>query len=185
MTRWRRTPPRLWWRSRSRCRTSRSGRQSTGDHHRIFVDELSPLCGVRSERFSDVAIEIYRYWQGAFRVPRIPPRHQGGRGLDLARCIGKGDSEKYLGAVEILFKLQDRLMAQTKDTLFYVGKLHGMSVRKSRPARRIRRVRQAQRRSAIAAQVIEGHLDADLLPQRRRSRDRCRSRNWKNGSSRC
>ena len=46
----------------------------------------------------------------------------------LARCIGKGDSEKYLGAVEILFKLQDRLMAQTKDTLFYVGRLHGMSV---------------------------------------------------------
>jgi len=45
----------------------------------------------------------------------------------LARCIGKGDSEKYLGAVEILFKLQDRLMAQTKDTLFHVGRLHGMS----------------------------------------------------------
>jgi protein-disulfide isomerase len=46
----------------------------------------------------------------------------------LARCIGKGDSEKYLGAVEILFKLQDRLVAQTKETLFYVGKMHGMSV---------------------------------------------------------
>ena len=46
----------------------------------------------------------------------------------LARCIGKGDPEKYLGAVETLFKLQERLMAQTKDTLFYVGKLHGMSV---------------------------------------------------------
>jgi len=45
----------------------------------------------------------------------------------LARCIGKGDSEKYLGAVETLFKLQDRLMAQTKDTLIYVGKQHGMS----------------------------------------------------------
>jgi protein-disulfide isomerase len=46
----------------------------------------------------------------------------------LARCIGQGDSEKYLGAVELLFKLQDRLMAETKDTLFYVGKVHGMSV---------------------------------------------------------
>lgn len=46
----------------------------------------------------------------------------------LARCIGKGDSEKYLEAVEILFKLQDRLMTQTKDTLFYVGKRYGMSV---------------------------------------------------------
>ena len=45
----------------------------------------------------------------------------------LARCIGKGDSEKYLSAVETIFKLQDRLMAQTKDTLMYVGKQHGMS----------------------------------------------------------
>jgi protein-disulfide isomerase len=46
----------------------------------------------------------------------------------LARCIGKSEPEKYLGAVEMLFKLQDRLVAQTKDTLFYVGKMHGMSV---------------------------------------------------------
>ena len=45
----------------------------------------------------------------------------------LARCIGKDDSEKYLNAVETIFKLQDRLMAQTKDTLMYVGKQHGMS----------------------------------------------------------
>ena len=45
----------------------------------------------------------------------------------LARCIGKDDSEKYLGAIETLFKLQDQLTAQTKDTLLYVGKQHGMS----------------------------------------------------------
>lgn len=45
----------------------------------------------------------------------------------LARCIGNGDPEKYLSAVEIMFKLQDRLLAQTRDTLFYVGKQHGMS----------------------------------------------------------
>jgi protein-disulfide isomerase len=45
----------------------------------------------------------------------------------LARCIGKGDSENYLSAVEMLFKLQDRLMTQTKETLIYVGKQHGMS----------------------------------------------------------
>jgi protein-disulfide isomerase len=45
----------------------------------------------------------------------------------LARCIAKNDSEKYLGAVEILFKQQERLLAQTKDTLLFVGKLNGMS----------------------------------------------------------
>ncbi len=45
----------------------------------------------------------------------------------LARCIGKGDSEKSLGAIETLFKLQERLVAQTKETLLFVGKLNGMS----------------------------------------------------------
>jgi protein-disulfide isomerase len=45
----------------------------------------------------------------------------------LARCIGKGDSEKYLGAVEMIFKLQEQLMMYTKNTLLYVGKQHGMS----------------------------------------------------------
>jgi protein-disulfide isomerase len=45
----------------------------------------------------------------------------------LARCIGKGDSEKFLGAIETLFKLQERLVAQTKETLLFVGKLNGMS----------------------------------------------------------
>ncbi|WP_235983905.1 DsbA family protein [Bradyrhizobium australiense] len=45
----------------------------------------------------------------------------------LARCAGKGDSEKYLSAVETLFKLQERLMAKAKDMLIYVGKLHGMT----------------------------------------------------------
>lgn len=45
----------------------------------------------------------------------------------LARCIGNGDPEKYLGAAELMFKLQDRLLAQTKDTLLYVGRQHGMS----------------------------------------------------------
>ena len=48
-------------------------------------------------------------------------------GSMLARCIAKGDSEKYLGAVENLFKQQDRLMDQTIDTLKFIGKLNGMS----------------------------------------------------------
>jgi protein-disulfide isomerase len=45
----------------------------------------------------------------------------------LARCIAKGDSEKYLDAVETLFRLQEQLVAQTKDTLFFVGKMKGLS----------------------------------------------------------
>ena len=45
----------------------------------------------------------------------------------LARCIGKGDSEKSLSAIETLFKLQERLVTQTKETLLFVGKLNGMS----------------------------------------------------------
>ena len=45
----------------------------------------------------------------------------------LARCIAQDDSEKYLGAIESLFKLQEQLVAQTKETLFFVGKMKGMS----------------------------------------------------------
>ena len=45
----------------------------------------------------------------------------------LARCIARNDSEKYLSAIETLFKLQDRLIRQTKETLNFVGKLNGMS----------------------------------------------------------
>ena len=45
----------------------------------------------------------------------------------LARCIGKDDPDKFFGAVEAIFKLQEQLMARTKETLIYVGKQHGMS----------------------------------------------------------
>lgn len=45
----------------------------------------------------------------------------------LARCIGRDDAVKYFGAVEMLFKQQDRLMAETKDTLKLIGKQAGMS----------------------------------------------------------
>jgi protein-disulfide isomerase len=45
----------------------------------------------------------------------------------LARCIAKDDSEKYLGAVETLFRLQEQLVAQPKHTLFFVGKMKGMN----------------------------------------------------------
>jgi protein-disulfide isomerase len=45
----------------------------------------------------------------------------------LARCIAKDNSEKYFGAVEVLFKQQERLMDQTMDTLKFLGKLNGMT----------------------------------------------------------
>jgi protein-disulfide isomerase len=39
----------------------------------------------------------------------------------LARCIANGDAEKYFGAVQQLFKVQDRLMTQTTETLHEIG----------------------------------------------------------------
>jgi protein-disulfide isomerase len=45
----------------------------------------------------------------------------------LARCIAGGDPGKYFGTVELLFKQQDQLMEQTKDTLQLIGKQAGMS----------------------------------------------------------
>jgi protein-disulfide isomerase len=45
----------------------------------------------------------------------------------LARCIANDDAEKYLGAVQLLFQQQDRLMAQTMDTLHEIGGRAGLS----------------------------------------------------------
>ena len=45
----------------------------------------------------------------------------------LARCIAKGDSEKYLAAVETMYKQLDPLLARTTQTLLLIGKLNGMS----------------------------------------------------------
>lgn len=39
----------------------------------------------------------------------------------LARCIAGGDAVKYFEAVDQLFKAQDQLMEQTKDTLKLIG----------------------------------------------------------------
>jgi len=45
----------------------------------------------------------------------------------LARCIAKGDSEKYLAAIATMYQQLDPLLARTKDTLIQIGKLNGMS----------------------------------------------------------
>jgi protein-disulfide isomerase len=45
----------------------------------------------------------------------------------LARCIAGDDAEKYFGVVDTLFKQQDQLMEQTKDTLKLIGGRAGMS----------------------------------------------------------
>lgn len=44
----------------------------------------------------------------------------------LARCIAGGNAEKYFGAIDTLFKLQDALMAQTKETMLSIGKQAGL-----------------------------------------------------------
>ena len=44
----------------------------------------------------------------------------------LARCIAKNDAEKFFGAVETLFKQQELLIAQPRDTLIRIGKQAGM-----------------------------------------------------------
>ena len=44
----------------------------------------------------------------------------------LARCIANGDAEKFFGAIDTMFKQQDMLMTQTKETLQRIGKEAGM-----------------------------------------------------------
>jgi protein-disulfide isomerase len=45
----------------------------------------------------------------------------------LARCIAAGDADKYFGTIELLFKQQEQLMEQTKDSLKRIGAQAGMS----------------------------------------------------------
>jgi len=45
----------------------------------------------------------------------------------LARCIASDDAGKFFGAIDTLFKQQDRLMTDTKDTLKLIGKQGGLS----------------------------------------------------------
>jgi protein-disulfide isomerase len=45
----------------------------------------------------------------------------------LARCIANNDSEKYFGLIDLLFKQQDKLTAQPKETLELIGKQSGMN----------------------------------------------------------
>jgi protein-disulfide isomerase len=47
----------------------------------------------------------------------------------LARCIANDDAGKFFGVIDTLFKQQDRLMADTKDTLKLIGKQAGLSER--------------------------------------------------------
>jgi protein-disulfide isomerase len=44
----------------------------------------------------------------------------------LARCIANGNAEKFFGAIDTMFKQQDMLMTQTKETLQRIGKEAGM-----------------------------------------------------------
>jgi protein-disulfide isomerase len=45
----------------------------------------------------------------------------------LARCIASDDAEKFFGIIHLLFKQQDRLMAETKDTLKLIGRQAGLN----------------------------------------------------------
>ena len=47
-------------------------------------------------------------------------------GSMLARCIAKDDAPKYFAVIDLLFKQQDQLMEQTKDTIKLIGKQAGM-----------------------------------------------------------
>jgi protein-disulfide isomerase len=45
----------------------------------------------------------------------------------LARYIAEDDCARYFGAIDILFRQQDQLIAQPNDTLYRVGRHYGIS----------------------------------------------------------
>jgi len=102
----------------------------------------------------------------------------------LARCVAKDDSEKYLAVVEILFKQLDRLMAQTKDILTFVGKLNGMSEQEVETCERDQALLDklaADQRFAFAkrSRSIQRRPFSSMA---RGTRARCRSRSLKRSS---
>jgi len=148
------TPRRLlpaarWRKARSAARRRKAGVaagyrdrfcQGADHHHRIRLDELPALCGVRRERLSDAAVEIYRHRQGAVRVPGISASTSRPRRPRCWRAASpRTTRKKYLGAVEILFKQQGPFDGSDQGH----AEIHRQAERdergrKSRPARRIR-----------------------------------------------
>lgn len=103
----------------------------------------------------------------------------------LARCIAKDNSEKFFGAVEILFKQQERLMAQTKDTLKSIGKLSGMSEQEVETCQKDQTLLDklaADQKFAFEVLKVDERRPSSSMA--RGSGARCRSRNWKCGSRR-
>jgi protein-disulfide isomerase len=45
----------------------------------------------------------------------------------LARCIAKGDAEKYFAVIATMYQQLDPLLARTRDTLVLIGRLNGLN----------------------------------------------------------
>ncbi len=93
-----------------------------------YASMTCPHCAAFTEKvFPKIKSEFIDSGKIRFVFREFPLDIKAAAASMLARCIGKDDPEKYLGAVAILFKQQDRLMDQTRDTLKLIGKLNGMS----------------------------------------------------------
>jgi Thioredoxin len=89
----------------------------------------------------------------------------------LARCMANDDAGKFFGAIDTLFTQQDRLMADTKDTLKLIGKQGGLS-EQAVETKGSDAARQALRRPEIRLRGAKGRCDADLLHQWRETQRR-------------
>ena len=57
----------------------------------------------------------------------FPHNLQGAAGSMLARCIGKGDPQKYFAAVDVLFRSQDSWVPDATNGLKRIGRQAGMT----------------------------------------------------------
>jgi protein-disulfide isomerase len=57
----------------------------------------------------------------------FPHNLQGAAGSMLARCIGKGDPQKYFAAVDVLFRTQDSWVPDAANGLKRIGRQAGMT----------------------------------------------------------
>jgi len=91
-----------------------------------FASMSCPHCAAFGENVFPMLRSNMSIAAGCFVFREFPLDIKAVGSLDAGAMHRADDAEKYLGAVESVQE-QERLMAETKDTLNSVGKLNGMS----------------------------------------------------------
>ena len=93
-----------------------------------FASMTCPHCAAFNEQvFPKIKSEYIDTGKIRYIFREFPLDIKAAAGSMLGRCIAKDDAGKYFAVIDVLFRQQDQLIAQTTDTLHRVGRQYGMS----------------------------------------------------------